>query len=130
MQIQVNTDRNIEGHEALTSRTQASVEAALSRFSDRITRVEVHLSDENSAQKGGGDDMRCVIEVRMDGQPPLAVTHKAATMDQAIDGAADKLERKLDSLVGRQRDQRTRTKDGSRDPLSDTDPDSDAPLDE
>ena len=117
MQIQVSTDRNIRGHEALVTRTQASVEAALSRFSSRITRVEVHLSDENGAQKGGDDDMRCVVEVRMEGRQPIAVTHQAATMVQAIDGATDKLERKLDSVVGRQRDQKTRGKD----PLPDTD---------
>ena len=45
MQIQVNTDSNIEGREKLTAHVRSVVESALNRFSDRITRVEVHLSD-------------------------------------------------------------------------------------
>jgi len=106
MQIQLNTDRNIEGHEALATRVSEEVESALKRFSDRITRVEVHLSDENSDKKGGNDDMRCVMEVRLEGRQPVAVTHHAATLDQAIDGAADKLASLIESTLGRLRDQK------------------------
>jgi len=106
MQIQLNTDRNIEGHEALATRVNEEVESALKRFSDRITRVEVHLSDENSDKKGGNDDMRCVMEARLEGRQPVAVTHHAATLDQAIDGAADKLASLIESTLGRLRDQK------------------------
>ena len=81
MQIQINTDRNIEGREALATQVSGVVESALSRFSDHITRVEVHLSDENSAKKGGHDDIRCMMEARLEGRQPVAVTHQAATVD-------------------------------------------------
>ncbi|CAN5507503.1 hypothetical protein BH09MYX1_BH09MYX1_55530 [soil metagenome] len=47
MQIQVNTDKNIVGHEALVAQVKATVADALSHVSAHITRVEVHLSDEN-----------------------------------------------------------------------------------
>lgn len=100
MQIQVNTDGNIEGGERLTLRVQAEVEALLDRFGDQITRVEVHLSDENS-HKAGANDKRCVMEVRAAGIQPLAVTHSAATLGQAIDGATEKLERLLGNTFGR-----------------------------
>ena len=106
MQIQLNTDRNIEGHEALATRVSEEVESALKRFSDRITRVEVHLSDENSDKKGGNDDIRCVMEARLEGRQPVAVTHHAATLDQAVDGAADKLASLIESTLGRLRDQK------------------------
>ena len=106
MQIQINTDHNIEGHEALAAQVSGVVESALSRFSDHITRVEVHLSDENSDKKGGHDDMRCMMEARLEGRQPIAVTHQAATLDQAVDGAADKLARLIESTLGRLRDQR------------------------
>lgn len=106
MHIQINTDHNIEGHEAHATRISSVVESALKRFSDRITRVEVQLSDENSKQKGGNDDMRCVIEARLEGRQPIAVTQRAATVDQAVDGAADKLTRLIESTLGRQRDHR------------------------
>jgi hypothetical protein len=43
MQVQINTDHNIEGHEALAARVREIVESALSRISDNITRVEIHL---------------------------------------------------------------------------------------
>ena len=105
MQIQLNTDANIEGHEAMATWIRSTVESALKRFSDHITRVEVHLSDENSDKKGGNDDMRCVMEARMEGRQPVAVTHHGATVDQAVDGAADKLHRMIESTLGRMRDQ-------------------------
>ena len=111
MQIQINTDRNIEGREALAAQVSGVVENALSRISDHITRVEVHLSDENSDKKGGNDNMRCVMEARLEGRQPVAVTHQAATLDQAIDGAADKLTRLIESTLGRLRDQRNRRTD-------------------
>lgn len=108
MQIQINTDRNIEGREALADRVRDAVESALSRFSDRITRVEIHLSDENSDKKGGHDEIRCMMEARIEGRRPIAVTHQAASVDQAVDGAADKLTRLIDSTIGRLRDQKDR----------------------
>jgi len=106
MHIQMNTDSNIEVHEALAAQVNSVVESALNRFIDRITRVEVHLSDENSDKKRGNDDMRCVMEARLEGRQPIAVTHQAATLDQAVDGAADKLSRLIESTLGRLRDQR------------------------
>jgi ribosome-associated translation inhibitor RaiA len=108
MQIQINTDRNIEGREALADQLRDVVESALNRFSDRITRVEVHLSDENSDKKGGTDEMRCMMEARIEGRQPIAVTHQAASLDQAVDGAAGKLTRLIESTLGRLRDQKRR----------------------
>lgn len=111
MQIQINTDRNVEGHEALAAQVSGVVESALSRLSDHITRVEVHLSDGNSDKKGGNDDIRCMMEARLEGRQPLAVTHQAATLDQAVDGAADKLTRLIESTLGRLREQKSRRTD-------------------
>lgn len=98
MHIQINTDSNIEGHEELAAHVRGVVESALGRFSERITRVEVHLSDQNS-DKSGQDDKRCMMEVRIAGRQPNAVTHSATTLDQAIDGAADKLERSIEHIL-------------------------------
>jgi hypothetical protein len=103
MIIQVNTDDNISGSAELTTRVQVVVDEALRRFGDRVTRVEVHLSDENS-HKSGPDDKRCMMEARLAGRPPTAVTDQAATLDQAIRGAADKLLRQIESDLGRLRD--------------------------
>ncbi|MBE0545141.1 MAG: HPF/RaiA family ribosome-associated protein [Verrucomicrobia bacterium] len=67
---------------------------------DGATRVEVHLSDENG-EKTGGRDKRCMMEARLEGHQPIAVTDEAETIAQAIDGAADKLKSALDSTLGR-----------------------------
>ncbi len=100
MKIQINTDNNIEASDEFIQETQAVVESALERFADRITRVEVHLSDENSSHKGG-TDKRCVMEARLEGMQPVAVTDQADHIEQAVNGAADKLERLLNHELGR-----------------------------
>jgi ribosome-associated translation inhibitor RaiA len=101
MQIQIHTGHNIEGHEALATQVSDVVEESLSRFSDRITNVDVHLNDVNSDKKGGDHDMRCVIEARLEGLQPLAVTDQAETVNQAVDGAAAKMTHLLKHTLGR-----------------------------
>ena len=94
MQVQVNTDKNITGGERLTEIVRSTVTSKLHRFGAQVTRVEAHLSDEN-AHKSHGDDKKCVLEARPSGMQPVAVTHMAATVEQAITGAVEKLERVL-----------------------------------
>lgn len=100
MQVQVNTGNNITGSEELSSRVQGVVKDTLGRFGDRITRVEVHLNDVNGP-KPGDDDNRCMMEARLEGLQPISVTDQAATLDQAVSGAAKKLQRSLDSTLGK-----------------------------
>lgn len=100
MQIQINTDDNISGREAIAQRIETEIETVLGRFGDHITRVEVHLSDKN-AGKGGADDIRCLMEARPAGLDPVAVTHDAATVEAACGGAVRKLQRLLDSSLGK-----------------------------
>jgi ribosome-associated translation inhibitor RaiA len=102
MKIQINTDNHIAGHETLSQQTEASVASALGHLSEHVTRVEVHLSDENG-KKTGGRDKRCMMEARLEGHQPIAVTDEAETIAQAIDGAAEKLKGALDSTLGRLR---------------------------
>ncbi len=105
MQIQINSDHNLKGGESLANSVRASVEAALGRFSAHITRVEVHLADEN-AGKSGGNDKRCMMEARLEGHAPVAVTEHASTVGQAIDGAAERLVHLLEHTLGRLHDHR------------------------
>jgi Sigma 54 modulation protein / S30EA ribosomal protein len=100
VQIQINTDHNIEGHEAMAAEVTRVVADALQRFSGRITRVEVHLDDANGA-KGGLNDKRCMLEARLEGRQPIAVTHHADTITQAVHGAAENLVRVIESTLAR-----------------------------
>lgn len=101
MQVQINTDRNIEGNHALTQQIEAAVRSTLDRFSEQVTRVEVHLSDENSEHKFGAKDKRCLLEVRLAGREPIAASDQAPTVEEAVDGAAQKMKHRLDSTLGR-----------------------------
>jgi hypothetical protein len=103
MQVQINTDRNIEGREAMAAEVTDVVVGALQRFGDRITRVEVHLSDENGP-KSGQNEKRCMMEARLSGRQPVAVTHRATTIAQAVHGAADNLISVIESTLGRAAD--------------------------
>lgn len=100
MQIQINTDHHIEGRESLATWATNEVKTGLSHHADMITRVEVHLSEENG-QKGGPSDKRCVMEARLQGRQPMAVTHHGDTLYQAVTGAAEKLNRVIESSMGR-----------------------------
>ncbi|MGK2924439.1 MAG: HPF/RaiA family ribosome-associated protein [Lysobacterales bacterium] len=101
MLVQVNTDSNIEGAGALSEQVETALRDHLNRHSQKITRVEVHLRDENSDKKPGARDMRCLLEARLAGMQPISVSQRAASLEQAIDGAAEKLRRSLDRSLGR-----------------------------
>jgi len=100
MDVLVNTDHNVDGHEALAEAVEASVRHGIARFADRLTRVEVHLSDENS-HKHGSEDKRCVMEARIAGRQPMAVTNNASDVTKAVAGAVDKLRSALDTVFGK-----------------------------
>ncbi len=99
MQVHVNSN-HIEGSARLQEWVSASIADRLDRFEEFLSRVEVHISDENGG-KSGADDKRCQIEARPKGHQPLSVTHKAESLEQAIDGAAEKMRHALEHLVGK-----------------------------
>jgi ribosome-associated translation inhibitor RaiA len=115
MQVLVNSDHHIVGGEDLTERVQGVVEGRLERFAARITRVEVHLEDLNSATRGvravllSERDKRCMMEARVGGLKPIAVSHEAPTVTEAIHVAADRLERAIAHSLGRLEDVAGRT---------------------
>ncbi len=103
MQIQLNTDSRVQGVESLALWVETEIKDKLARFRDQITRIEVHLSDVNG-ERVGGDEKRCLLEARITGRPPVAVSHSAGKVADAVHGAADKLLRALDSALGKSRD--------------------------
>lgn len=102
MKIQVNTDKNVTGSDELRLSFSTLLSEELDRFDDQITRLEVHLSDENG-RKDGLDDKRCLIEARIEGRQPIVVTDEASNHEQAVKGAAGKLKNKLNTIFGRMR---------------------------
>jgi len=102
MIVQFNTDKNIVATEGMAGHFTALIEKEMAHFGQHITRVEAHLSDENGSKKGA-DDMRCVLEARLEGHQPVAVTHDANTHHEAVSGACTKMTSALATIIGKQR---------------------------
>ena len=113
MQIHVNATNGIENKETLERWADAELKETLARFAGEVTRVEVHLSDEN-ADKATGADKRCTMEARLANHQPLAVTNHAGTQDEAFRGAAAKLKRLLESTLERVLDSKRRDRESIR----------------
>lgn len=103
MQIQLNTDSSIQASDSMNEWATREITDRLARFRDQITRVEVHLTDLNGA-RSGDQDKRCMLEVRLAGRQPLAVTHVADKVADALVGACTKLQHALDTALGKDRD--------------------------
>lgn len=91
MIVQINAG-DIQSSQALTDHCNDAVSSALRHHTDEITRVEVHLHDDNSS-KSAADDKRCTMEARIAGQQPLAVDHASDDLYKSITEAAGKLGR-------------------------------------
>ncbi|MFU7527657.1 HPF/RaiA family ribosome-associated protein [Qipengyuania sp. ASV99] len=100
MQFQFNSDSSVMGTENVAERIEVMVREKLARFEDRLTRVEVHVSDENGS-KHGADDKACTIEARPRGGKPIGVTDHASKVDDAARKAANTMAQRLDRLFGK-----------------------------
>jgi hypothetical protein len=100
MKIQYNTDKSINGDERSEDHFTTIIAEALKRFESHITRIEVHLSDENG-KKEAMNTMLCLLEARIEGMQPIVVTCQADTIELAVNGGLDKLKASLDTIIGR-----------------------------
>lgn len=100
MQIQFNTDKTISGDEKSQEYFTSLIAKGLHRFEDHLTRVEAHVSDENG-EKSGTNDIRCLLEARVEGKQPVVVTSNAATVEKAVSGSIDKMKNALQTIIGR-----------------------------
>lgn len=103
MIVQINTDKTIIGDQRSQEYFTSMIEDKFKRFEPHITRIEMHLSDQDG-RKEGFNDLQCLLEARMEGRDPLAVTCKSDSLERAVTGAIDKLKASLDSTIGRMKD--------------------------
>lgn len=101
MQFQFNSGSSVMGTTDVATRIEAMVREKLARFEDRLTRLEVHVSDVSSA-KHGDDDKHCMIEARPRGGKPIGVTGKADKVDDAARRAANTLNQRLERIFGKE----------------------------
>ena len=100
MTIQINTDKTISGEERSNDFFKTQIAEALKRFESHITRIEVHLKDENG-KKEGFNKISCMLEARLEGRQPIAITNQANTIDLAVNGAVEKVKTAIESILGK-----------------------------
>jgi ribosomal subunit interface protein len=105
MQIQINAD-DIQVSEFLANRIEDEVRKALKHVAERVTRVEVHVRDENGPK--AGVDKRCMMEARLAGEEPVAVNAESDDMYAAVHQSAEKLEKAVGRRLDREKDHHAR----------------------
>lgn len=100
MHIQVNTDNILHGDARMIEVAEQAIKGDLNHLSARLTRVEVHLKDQN-ADKHGPAHIRCTMEARPRGMGPMSAHCDAADIAAALKGAAKKLRGRLTSEFGK-----------------------------
>ena len=100
MIIQFETAHNVKANEELTAPLIIILNDKLDRFNKQITRLEVHLSDENG-NKEGASDKRCLLEAHIEGMPHTVAKNHADSYKHALEGAIDKLIASLNAIHSR-----------------------------
>ena len=100
MFIQIHTDNQIDSDNDRDSQLEDQIRQRLARFEDRITHVEVHVSDINGP-RGGNADLRASLEARVNGLQPIAVIDNGPDVQRAVIGAAKKAATALDRQLGK-----------------------------
>ena len=60
----------------------------------------MHLKDENG-KKEGFNDISCLLEARLEGRQPIAITSQADTVELAISDAIDKIKAAIETILGK-----------------------------
>lgn len=100
MIIQINTDKTLSGEKRSLDFFTSQIAESLERFESHITRIEVHLKDENG-KKEGFNDISCLLEARLEGRQPIAITSQADTVELAISDAIDKIKAAIETILGK-----------------------------
>lgn len=101
MQILLHASPNTDGSHLMADHLAVVVKAAMGHFGERVTRVEAHLSDVNSAAKSSHNDIHCTLEARLVGLDAIVVKHEANNAHQAIEGALRKLKRAVGGEIAK-----------------------------
>lgn len=98
MQIQVHA-AHVPASDQFYVYAEDRVAEVLSTFAERLTRVEVHIQDQNAHK--GGDDLRCVVEARPRGLDPMTAENRGGDLRETFNGALEKLKHVLEHDSGK-----------------------------
>lgn len=101
MQFLVNSDNSIALAATPPARDREPRTGELARFTDWLTRVEVHLHDVDGPDVVTGQGLEAMLEARPSGSQPLTVSHRAQCFREAVNGALAKLTARLETAFGK-----------------------------
>jgi N-methylhydantoinase B/oxoprolinase/acetone carboxylase alpha subunit len=104
MKIQINTDKTLNGDSRMQKYFSSLIEKSFNRFQSKISRIEVHLKDSNGNKKGVNDKI-CLLEARIKGRKPIAISCEANTLELAFEGGISKMETAMNTIIGRLKNQ-------------------------
>jgi hypothetical protein len=103
MIIQINSDNHIHTNVEFSNRISDAAKSGLKRFEGNLSRVDIYFADENKAKRGI-EDKKCTIEAKLTMFHPEAVSFKADTLDEAFNGAMEKLKHLLGTKMDQLKD--------------------------
>ena len=101
MQFQFNSDSSVMGTDDVAERIEAQVREKLTRFEERLTRLEVHVHNEHH-HTHGNDDKGCTIDARPRGGTPIGVPEHGSSVAAAARKAARAMAPRLTRLFGKE----------------------------
>lgn len=101
MQVLLQSDSNIDGGHPMADHLESVAKNALTRFGERVTRLEAHLSDANSRLRPGAGTIHCMLKAHLQSLETIVVTERAWTAHQAIDGGMRTLKRAVGAAIAK-----------------------------
>ncbi|MBY0112799.1 MAG: HPF/RaiA family ribosome-associated protein [Phycisphaerales bacterium] len=92
-------DGSIKTTDSMRDFVNQRIGAALDRFRDRISRIEVRITDENGPR--GGIDKMCRVTAMLAGQGPLMVEKRAGDFYEAIARATNAVKQSVARRVSK-----------------------------
>ena len=109
MKINVQS-RGFKLSKSLYRRVNAKLRRILHRYGDQITHADVMLQDVNGPK--GGEDMKCLINIRVSKSKSIVVQETAADLYDAVNTCAQRVTRTIERHFDRSRRQSRRREKG------------------
>jgi len=83
-------DKMVNGDKKTQDYFTARIDKGLTFYKSNITRIEVHVSDQNGI-KEGKSTILCLLEAQLEGRQPITVSCQDGSIELAISGAIERV---------------------------------------
>jgi ribosomal subunit interface protein len=104
--MKIHIRSNVPLSDAITEHIDRKLDLALRHVPERVTRVTVHIADENGPK--GGLDKRCRIVVGLGGLDPIVVQDRGDDVYAVVSRAAAKVDEQVSRVTAWEHRRRAR----------------------